>query len=511
MSPMDARNKLRLLLGAGRPFLIGKIIDAMRGKRHIPLPVLDVDPRLMLERSRKHHWIHGVDQAELAAFAVAHPTTDARMWAVAMDVGIRLANLASAGINTVLSNRRPMLEPLHREMILQHARWVWEHLETAGGMATSHLLGGLYGLACACAAVTDDAWLNSRAQQVGRMLYAQMQKQILADGMSFEASTAYHRHVVDLFVHTTNAMLQHPVLAAYVDDYWWTRLHAAVEALDVLEQAGMPLIGDNDDGMAVKLDDVFPATPTTSHLFSTYEGISGRTGRSVPMEHSAFPEFGLDVWMRRRFVLTARCGSIGQYGKGGHAHNDQNSITLRVHGDPVIIDSGTYCYTADAERRNYDRSTRAHSTVVSAIEQRAWPTGTDGLFWLIQSHPDPIVCERSNTNWHGRVVHQNKRGYEHDRTLRIQEDQISITDTFGTGDHPAEMVLILDPTVHAVVGEAHAVLQSARATVEVHWEQGQARIEPCNVAPAYLTSQITQRLVVPIVHGALNWTLTLPR
>jgi hypothetical protein len=75
----------------------------------------------------------------------------------------------------------------------------------------------------------------------------------------------------------------------------------------------------------------------------------------------AFPNFGLFILRSDRVHLFIRCGSIGQNGIGGHAHNDQLSFELTVDGETQFPDPGTYLYTPVPERRNEYRSARAHN------------------------------------------------------------------------------------------------------------------------------------------------------
>ncbi len=519
---MDAISILRLLAGSARPFVWGKLRARIGGVKPVVMETGGRDPRVVLEQARNHEWFAGVSEEALASWTAQHPTTDTSMWAVSMDVGIRLHNLCHATLAF------PATPSVHDDAIYHHAQWVWKHLERSGGMATSHLLGGLLGLVAA-AAVTNEqvtnaqpggvdsstrsrhAEIQSYGLQAAAMLHAEIRKQILADGMSFEASTAYHRHVVDILVWSAFWLNRHPTLSGTLDEQWWRVLDAAVDALHVLEAAGMPLIGDNDDGMAVKTQQRFPGTPSTQLLWETYAQLRQRTPKppAIP-SHRAFADFGLDVWFAERYTLTARCGPIGQYGKGGHAHNDQNSITLFVKGQPVIGDPGTTVYTANPEQRNRDRSTWSHSTVASSHEQFDWPKGADGLFWMFNTRHAPTVVQRSSTQWHGRVVHGNKQSHVHDRRLRLESAAIHVADTFGVAEPPATMLLTLAPNVHAQQEGEQIILSGAFGTVHLHI-RGKANIVPFkSYAPAYLQPIVTQQIQVPLQHGALEWTITLP-
>jgi Heparinase II/III N-terminus/Heparinase II/III-like protein len=78
------------------------------------------------------------------------------------------------------------------------------------------------------------------------------------------------------------------------------------------------------------------------------------------MTISGYPGYGLYLFRSLRLYLAVRCGSIGQNGNGGHAHNDQLSLVMNVDGEDWIVDPGTYLYTALPARRNEYRSVKAH-------------------------------------------------------------------------------------------------------------------------------------------------------
>lgn len=74
----------------------------------------------------------------------------------------------------------------------------------------------------------------------------------------------------------------------------------------------------------------------------------------------SYPEFGVYLYKSDALYLLFRCGSIGLNGLGAHSHNDPLSIELWIQGQAIIVDPGTYVYTALPDRRNEFRSICAH-------------------------------------------------------------------------------------------------------------------------------------------------------
>lgn len=76
------------------------------------------------------------------------------------------------------------------------------------------------------------------------------------------------------------------------------------------------------------------------------------------LKRFALPDFGLYLFRSTTLYLAVRCGRVG--GNGAHAHNDQLALELWVGGNPVVLDPGSYVYTALPAERNRYRSVRAH-------------------------------------------------------------------------------------------------------------------------------------------------------
>jgi len=137
--------------------------------------------------------------------------------------------------------------------------------------------------------------------------------------------------------------------------------------------------------------------------------------------------FGMYIFRSERFFMAVRCGSTGQNGNGGHAHNDQLCVELEIDGKMITRDPGTYLYTPLPERRNEYRSVAAHFAPRAA--GGAEPSGLEaGLFTLDGDPQAECLYFREN----GFVGHHTGYGVPVCRMIKISEGKIEITD-FSTG------------------------------------------------------------------------------
>jgi hypothetical protein len=117
----------------------------------------------------------------------------------------------------------------------------------------------------------------------------------------------------------------------------------------------------------------------------------------------AYNDFGLYIYQNENYRIAIRCGSVGQLGKGGHAHNDILSFTLDIGDLEIIVDTGTYVYTASPELRNLYRSTKMHNTLaMESLEQITFPgNDAESLFWLSRSKKSPKVLSFNDIGFAG--------------------------------------------------------------------------------------------------------------
>lgn len=191
----------------------------------------------------------------------------------------------------------------------------------------------------------------------------------------------------------------------------------------------------------------------------------------------AYPDFGLYIFTSPRIYLAIRCGSIGQQGIGGHAHNDQLSFELHVDGVPLIIDPGTFLYSPNPTQRNLFRSTERHNTVfLPDVEQHRWEEGQRGIFCL--KDKAAAVCEAWNIE-RGCVLFRGQlRGYggksvDHLREIKVDWDQgvIEICDTLQGSETSGTVSFLTPQPIMTAEGSSlllgQVSLESSNATFEL--------------------------------------------
>lgn len=329
-------------------------------------------------------------------------------WAITMDVSIRVANWIW-GYYFFKESEALTDDFLIKflKSLLAHGRHIMANLENRG-ITSNHYLSDLVGLIYLGITFPEFKEANRWREFGIKELVKEMGKQVYNDGMDFEASTCYHRLALELFFY--------PALLCRLNGIELPKAFAEKLkkmfdfVLYVLKPNGrMPQIGDNDNGRLHVLGkrDILDMTylltfatlffgdpeykikefgfaPEALWLFGpeAYECWKKMPGRSVEeLESRAFPDGGIYVMRHKNDYMVISCGPNGQGGIGGHAHNDKLSFELCVDGEDIIVDPGTYVYTANPKWRDKFRSTAYHNTViVDGEEQNGFDR--DNLFKL---------------------------------------------------------------------------------------------------------------------------------
>ena len=194
-----------------------------------------------------------------------------------------------------------------------------------------------------------------------------------------------------------------------------------------------PLIGDTDGGQVLP----FVRRRADDHAY-LLDILKLETQDAAGSQ--AFPHAGTYIMRHRDLYLCFNASDIGVNGRGSHGHNDVLSIEVSAGGRAIIVDPGTYVYSADLAKRHEFRSTAYHSTVqIDGLEQNTICVDTP---FVIGNEAKPRVLEWKTSDDFDKVVGEHY-GYpvRHRRTVTFDKrGRFWLIDDefFGDGEHVYE-------------------------------------------------------------------------
>ena len=390
-------------------------------------------------------------------------------WCVSLEHAVRLANWSFAWF--LLEGEQASIfagedgrafRARWLESIYQHCHFIPRHWSRHSS-ANNHLLGEATGLFIG--ASTWPLWRESARweRQARAELTREALAQTYADGVNKEQATWYHHAVADMM------LVAGLVARANGQDFgesYWDRLERMLEFVTSVMDVGgnVPMVGDADEGVLVRFVpepdvDVFRSLLSTGAVLFRRPAMRAKGGsfddktrwllgdaaeetfnridasRAFPVRR-AFPEggyfvLGEDFETPREVRLVADAGSLGYLAIAAHGHADALAFTLSVGGQPILVDPGTYSYSAMPWRR-YFRGTAGHNTVM--VDGRDQSEFGGSFLWL--EHANATV-ESFYAAGEDQTLSAHHDGYRrladplrHRRTWRyfLGAAQLSITD-----------------------------------------------------------------------------------
>jgi len=276
----------------------------------------------------------------------------------------------------------------------------WEIFDTK---TSNHYLSDLLGYLYLCWFFQDLPGIDKKRDWCIKDLLKESERQVFEEGTDYESSTAYHCLVTEIFDHMA-LLCSHMIIPlpatfhAKLD-----RMHEFI-AWCTINDKDMVKIGDDDSG---RITHFRPLNPSTS---------SGRTGT----KH--YPNFGLSIIKTSNWHITLRHHAYSKRQPSAHFHNDALSFTLAIDEIPIIIDPGSYLYTASSLWRNHFRSVNVHNALY--IEGHEPIPFDDRLFALnIPENKNSSNSLSSSHNLYSRFNITLHRSLEWDDAQTIITDQ----------------------------------------------------------------------------------------
>ena len=184
----------------------------------------------------------------------------------------------------------------------------------------------------------------------------------------------------------------------------------------------------------------------------------------------------------------------------GPAHADTLSFELSLAGRRVVVNGGTSCYGASAERLR-QRGTAAHSTVqLGGVDSsEVWSgfrVGRRARPFDVKVSAAEVQASHDGYAWlPGMPVHR--------RVWRFESDAMEVQDELLAGSHPAVARFHLAPGVTATQAgsEGWNLHRGERSVARVQCLVGRCEVTQSTHSPAFGVVVPTQTLTVHLVAG----------
>lgn len=346
-----------------------------------------------------------------------------------------------------------MIDDAAQHSLAIQTRWLTRRLEW-------HLLGN-HLFANAKALVFAGLWFDGPEAEGwlargAAILAREIPEQILPDGGQFELSPMYHALAVEDMLDLVN------IARAFgrndLAEAWGARVPSMLRWMVAMTHPDGDLAFFNDTAIGI--------APSVNRLLDYAARLDFPAPPPLP-ELLHLPDSGYVRLTRGPAVLIADLARIGPDYLPGHAHADTLSFELSLHGQRVIVNSGTSVYGLGPERLR-QRGTAAHSTVVidGLDSSEVWSGFRVGR----RARPFDVELRDDGGVLRATGAHDGYRQLPgapvHRRTWELGDDGLTLRDRIeGRGEHLADVIFHLAPGL--------VPIQVDQSRVELRTEAGE--------------------------------------
>lgn len=410
-------------------------------------------------------------------------------WINPMEVSIRSFNilLSYSVLYIYLSySEKKIIE----KYLYQSMKYIYIFKEDEG-INNNHYLSNIMYLLIASEVFNDDRLIKFSMKEFEK----EVKNQIYHDGTVFEASTYYHRLTTEIILYSLifKTKIYISENKDFLDEFkrifsnqLITKFYKMISVIRycIKPDGTLPIIGDNDSGQVLRVHskDIFEVKYILSicsfflkrDIFINQNYVHHTLNCLIPYSkannHIEIDNkkninfvrlFKNSGWLSVRhndITLMIVCGPNGQEGKGGHAHNDKTSFVASVGNINVILHGGTFCYTCNKIKRNFNRSNLSHNVLSlinnNTIEQNSLLNGDFVLFDNTKASFDKILNDASQIN-----ITCSHSGFEKITTVRHyrnfyfnkKTNILKITDTFYNNIKYINNIIVNEKCIDRVI------------------------------------------------------------
>ncbi len=265
-----------------------------------------------------------------------------------------------------------------------------------------------------------------------KILFRELDEQILKDGGHFELSPMYHIIILHRVLDAYNLLQHNQHELKDVEEQLSLVITKMINWLSTImfKNGDIPMLNDSTYGQALEARKVLGY------------GVSlGFIGKKIKLKDSGYRkyEFG-------NFELVADVGEVGPSYQPGHAHSDTLSFVLYHQNQPIIVDRGISTYEKNTTRQ-LERSTASHNTVmIGDIEQSdVW-----GGF-RVGRRARPIIIDENDISLKATHTGYDDWNTRHVRSWNISSQKLILEDSIEGSSLVATAYFHVHPDVEVRV------------------------------------------------------------
>lgn len=274
----------------------------------------------------------------------------------------------------------------------------------------NHLLENAFALIMGGYFFNQLPWIK-KAEEI---LTKELDEQILNDGAHFELSPMYHQiilfrmlELIDWYrkIGKNQEFIEFVVLK--------TKMMLSFLKQITFVNGDIPHFSDSSEQIA----------PNSNDLFNLAISLKLEDLPSLGLKSSGYRRFN-----SKTYECIVDCGAIGPDYQPAHGHADALSFILYANKKPFLVEPGTSTYQI-GDKRNFERSTSAHNTVVvrNTNQSQVWGGFRVGSRANVTIHEEN---ESSLTSSH--TGYSKKFNVIHNRHFNFWESEIIIKDTIDS-------------------------------------------------------------------------------
>jgi uncharacterized heparinase superfamily protein len=275
----------------------------------------------------------------------------------------------------------------------------------------NHVLENAFALLMGGVFFKKESWIK-RAKKI---LFKELNEQILNDGGHFELSPMYHQIVLFRLLE----LIDWYANCSVIDDNLLKLLKQKSEQMlswlqqITFENGDIPHFNDSANGI----------TYTSTELFNFADKLGFTDVKRLTLSGSGYRKI-----VKNRYECLIDVGDIGPSYQPGHGHADALSFILYVDNKPLFIEAGTSTYQI-GEIRNRERATCSHNTVdINGNSQsEVWSgfrVGKRANVKITKDQDDALIAAHDGYKREYNAIHQ--------REFDFKNYQVIIKDTITT-------------------------------------------------------------------------------